>query len=1080
MDHINNILKHCRLCNRNLITTLSTQPDGRRIRVACPKSSTYITAKLQERYHEVVGKQLEVDDLGANRVCSKCRARLMYNKIPEDHYNDKWNQLNTRQTALLVKNKSRDCHSSCTWCPNKSDIISTQGQVRKLPEIKTNKGVKICGKPINKEGGLYCQMLSGRGIRRHSCSKKANAKDLLKRAKSSGTVDYVVQKAFIEKERLINKLKAKSNSEIELKGLGRYKTRIKRTKTKAEKKMDVDKFISVIRDDCSSRKKLKRYLKIIKWSGGTAASYKNIIMELEARVAGLHATKGIWLRQSVTANQFKNGRVQQRRINEGEIPKLDSSIKDIRQEGTNKFSFSKYVGISFVQDIDKLIERTKKIRNLHSTKNSDYVLKFVCDGGGGYVKLALQLHLAEDLKNPNYTANSIKTLQILSIANADESYELLSELFSLGSIDRLANSGYQVYIVGDLKLTSIIMGLTAGNSSFPCPKCVWNCTNRDADHFKESAPRNLQQWQTNLASVNAGGLPKLNNSVKKAPISWRFVEQDSIIVPPELHISEGVVNKAYDFIQNANTETSDLWAKAAGVYIKGYHGGKFTGGQCRKLISKLDIITAEYPEISKMLAIFKEITGLIFQCAPIDSVDIDSIARMIASFTEAYKQTGMSVTHKVHWFMFHCVDHIRSTGILLGNITEQDIESLHAFYPKYDNYNASHINYHYKGIEKWNSERFGSHPGNITPASLLQTHKKANTVRIQKEIDTTSRITMPTRSSSRNVQRTTQAMPITDETYYFGDATYSQNYSHNYNHEPENVFEHDVEIRETIEESSNICTIFEVDPASLETNFDVLQSCKIPNKSKNSISSSVTSKIPTRSKNSIASHTSVKNCSSIDTRSTCSSINRELMTQINTSECSSISSCLSNLSIQDTVQSTSSNLKNLIKFRESLKYATADSTFLSNSSECPSISSCHSNFSRQDSLQSTSSQSSHVNNLINLRESLKCTSTDRRYSTNTAPVSSSILDGQSSHLKNLINFRESLKCTTTDRRYSTNTAPVSSSILNSLKETVYATTVPSSSVILNSLKETVCTTTTDYVPRRSCRIRKMEGCMERC
>ena len=190
-------------------------------------------------------------------------------------------------------------------------------------------------------------------------------------------------------------------------------------------------------------------------------------------------------------------------------------------------------------------------------------------------------------------------------------------MFEFSKLDEQIDAGYTCFIVGDLKLTNLVMGLTSGNASFPCPKCYWNATDKEVDHFQPAPARTEEQWRKDVEIVNSGGLPRLNHSVERAPISYKLVQQPSIIVPPELHLCEGVVNKSYFYIQKECPELADSWAKAANVYMKNYHGGKFTGPQCQKLLKTLTTIKEQYERIYIMLYRFKQFTQIAFKCAPI-------------------------------------------------------------------------------------------------------------------------------------------------------------------------------------------------------------------------------------------------------------------------------------------------------------------------------------------------------------------------------------------------------------------------------------------------------------------------------
>lgn len=140
--------------------------------------------------------------------------------------------------------------------------------------------------------------------------------------------------------------------------------------------------------------------------------------------------------------------------------------------------------VVYCKDINSFIEfvlAKRKIRN-------NYLIKIGLDGGGGSMKICLNIF--EDVENKNecgtdlsitekqykskYLNTGVKKLFIIGIAfEVQESYDNVSKLMNILEIDKI-----QFVVAVDLKLANTIIGIQSHSSKHPCTCCEgsspWN------------------------------------------------------------------------------------------------------------------------------------------------------------------------------------------------------------------------------------------------------------------------------------------------------------------------------------------------------------------------------------------------------------------------------------------------------------------------------------------------------------------------------------------------------------------------------------------------------------------------------
>ena len=148
-----------------------------------------------------------------------------------------------------------------------------------------------------------------------------------------------------------------------------------------------------------------------------------------------------------------------------------------------------------------------------------------------------------------------------------------------------------------------------------------------------------------------------------------------LIVPPELHIMQGIVKHLYENMHRKWPVVSK-WLTKIGIEPRKYHGGAFLGNHCHEMLKHIDelrrIAPIEILEYVNVLDIFSKVVhsyfGMTLKIGYIDYIEM---------FTKAYMELDISVTLKVHMVMAHIADFCQKYGAL-GVFSEQAFESSHS------------------------------------------------------------------------------------------------------------------------------------------------------------------------------------------------------------------------------------------------------------------------------------------------------------------------------------------------------------------------------------------------------------------
>ena len=111
------------------------------------------------------------------------------------------------------------------------------------------------------------------------------------------------------------------------------------------------------------------------------------------------------------------------------------------------------------------------------------------DGGGGFLKICLNIFSHEDFKDTPASSKrrkysdgiclkdskntSVNKLLILAIVpGLPEKYEHISRLFDILKLDQLEEEYYKIRYAADLKMINLLLGLMAHSSAHPCSWCT--------------------------------------------------------------------------------------------------------------------------------------------------------------------------------------------------------------------------------------------------------------------------------------------------------------------------------------------------------------------------------------------------------------------------------------------------------------------------------------------------------------------------------------------------------------------------------------------------------------------------------
>ncbi len=364
----------------------------------------------------------------------------------------------------------------------------------------------------------------------------------------------------------------------------------------------------------------------------------------------------------------------------------------------------------FCTDPSGLIDRLLYRRRV---AEGDFLVKIGIDGGGGFLKVCLNILRVEDDERPrrratyaegacasSFSDGGVKRLLILAIVeDVCESYSNLQALLQLLKLEEVSFT-----LAVDMKLANALLGLQCASSSHPCPWCPLH-RREFASLDACSVPlrtlgtirQNVIEYQQEVERCGAARTSAANfeNCVRMPLLNLPDATVVLEALPPmQLHLLLGVVNRLYKALdyqlqgQPGFGIRAEDYARALGIGASPYHGGQFTGNDCHKLLENADVLEQMFQSCGALCAMpivrafraFREVQRRCFGLWLLDGYDA-----AIEQFACAYRDLDLLVSPKVHAVIQHvgAVLHNQSTTSGepphgLGFWSEQASESVHA------------------------------------------------------------------------------------------------------------------------------------------------------------------------------------------------------------------------------------------------------------------------------------------------------------------------------------------------------------------------------------------------------------------
>ena len=380
-----------------------------------------------------------------------------------------------------------------------------------------------------------------------------------------------------------------------------------------------------------------------------------------------------------------------------ELETISFAKTTVKKDGTKILENEDQL-VVVTKDISQLIDEVIDLRKLDV---NNVVIRVGMDGGGGFLKVCLSLFELSSFvtsltSSTKFKDSGVKKALIIGIA--PETEELYSNVKKLWLRIGLQNLDRSYVIATDMKLCNILLGMMNHSSMHPCCGCNINKNNLDKkgvqrtfhslndlfwDYFDSRASKENAKDYGNVIH-----LPVIENIDQSSPVI-------NVVPPPELHLLIGVVNHIYDGMSKFWPD-SESWLKSCYVKKPDYHGGQIEGGGCRKLLLNVNKLRDICPEKHKRFVVALEaFNDVVTAC--FSSNLCPNYVEKIGRFRNAYFDTKLSVTPKVHAVFYHIKEFCSMKGMGLGPWSEQTSESLHhAFKDCWENYlikDNTHVSY---------------------------------------------------------------------------------------------------------------------------------------------------------------------------------------------------------------------------------------------------------------------------------------------------------------------------------------------------------------------------------------------------
>ncbi|KAJ6648687.1 hypothetical protein Bhyg_03918 [Pseudolycoriella hygida] len=306
--------------------------------------------------------------------------------------------------------------------------------------------------------------------------------------------------------------------------------------------------------------------------------------------------------------------------------------------------------------------------------------------------------------------NGVNRLILLCVVpDIKETYENVRILWNLTNLNKIPHK-----FVSDYKLLLIIIGQQTATSTYPCPFCFVTLeTLRSGECGKqipcseEGSAAGLHISEECLKLKTFGDIKENHHKFSNINFDKRFAktfhstvnlplfeEPDDMpviekAVIPELHEIQGIVNHVFfdGLVPILGRENALKWPKKLNLISKNYHGEKFEGNACRRLLKESDKLNdkdvlQETPtlKIAELLKALDKLVNASFKSERLN----EEWHQHLTTVKRIFPATNLSFTLKIYVLLEHLEHGIHYlNGNSLGMWSEQAGESVHREFLKY-------------------------------------------------------------------------------------------------------------------------------------------------------------------------------------------------------------------------------------------------------------------------------------------------------------------------------------------------------------------------------------------------------------
>jgi hypothetical protein len=313
-------------------------------------------------------------------------------------------------------------------------------------------------------------------------------------------------------------------------------------------------------------------------------------------------------------------------------------------------------------------------------------VRFNIDGGQNFLKMSMCVFEKEtcDLQtaksSSKFLNTGVKKIFIISLVqDVPESYEDVQKILS--ALD-LSSFMFDHIFVCDMKINSILAGISANSSLHPCIYCTFHRGTKEVGQPRtfKSIEESYNEW------IASGGknddLKTKFNNTKHPPLVHRGSDTRtlSVIAPSQLHIFIGVVNLLFDNLYKI-TPIAENWRIKLGIKKDPYFGQLFNGNACQALTKTTELLD-DLCRTRKEKSVCKPFQKSLFHFGRLMSLvcrtsDLTEILCELKQFSDWFEKTNAPITNKVHVVREHLVEFYCLSPFNYSVVTEQSHESLH-------------------------------------------------------------------------------------------------------------------------------------------------------------------------------------------------------------------------------------------------------------------------------------------------------------------------------------------------------------------------------------------------------------------